>query len=142
MALKPQSLMSSTSMEGQAAHFVIQVTYHLERYNMARHRVGIDDPVPGTRQGPPQVVDRHGEPIRLTTYQKNALYRQAKAIKAEMQEKMCTRRETHKTDERTVNKMYHSEFARHDKMKYYHQAMTAIGADTRERDLNNYRRKG
>lgn len=109
---------------------------------MATRRLGMDDPVPGTHVGRPTVVNRHGEPVKLSTYQKNALYRQAKAIREDMQDRMCTRYETHRTDERTVRKMSESEFARHDKMKYYNQAMKALGADTRETDLNNYRRRG
>lgn len=109
---------------------------------MATRRVGLDDPVPGTHIGPPRIVNRHGEEIKLSTSQKNALYRQAKDIREKMVDRMCTRHETHRTDERTVRKMLHSEFANHDKMTYYNKAMKAVGAVGREVDLNNYRRRG
>lgn len=105
-------------------------------------KVGMDDPVPGTRSGHPQVVNKYGDPIKLSTYQKNMLYKKAREIKESMKDKMCTRFETHRTDERTVNKMLHSEFANHDKMKEHNQIMRALGADVREADLNNHRRRG
>jgi hypothetical protein len=109
---------------------------------MATRRVGMDDPVPGSRQGPPQVVNKHGDPIKLSSYQKNMIYKRAKELKEGMRGKMCTKFETHRTDERTVNKMLHSEFANHDKMREYNQSMKALGAQGKETDLNNYRRRG
>ena len=109
---------------------------------MSTRRLGMDDPVPGEHRGPPTVVNKYGEPIKLSSYQKNEMYRKAKEIKESMRDKMCTRNETHRVDERTVNKMLHSEFANHDKMKEHHQLMRAIGGSPREADLNNHRRKG
>lgn len=106
-----------------------------------RKRVGFDDPVPGTHVGRPTIVNRHGEPIQLTTQQKNALYRQAKRIKETLPDCLCTRRETHQSKGRAVQKMLHSEFRAHPKMEYMKKCMTAIGADPRECNPNNYRRR-
>ena len=105
-------------------------------------RTSMDGPVPWLRRGPPQVVNKHGEPIKLTGYQKDVLYKKAREIREDMKDKMCTRHETHRTDERTVAKMVGSEFANHDKMREYNQSMKALGAEGKETDLNNYRRKG
>jgi hypothetical protein len=108
---------------------------------MSSRRIDMDGPVPGSRDGRPQVVNKYGEPTKLSSYQKNALYRQAREIRERLHDNMCTRRETHQVDNKTVNKMIHSEFASHDKMREFKRTMQALGADPKDCDTERLRRR-
>ena len=88
------------------------------------------------------VVDKHGNPAKLSSYQKNEIYRRAKSLKERLSEKMCTKVEcSHATPER-VKKMLNSEFRAHHEMDYYTKSMQAIGADPKDADIERIRRRG
>lgn len=88
----------------------------------------------------PRVVDKHGTEIRLSSYQKNELYRKAKEAREQLRDSMCTRRETRNPNEQNVNKMVHE--MRNDARKVeYIKSMQAIGADPGDVDCERIRRK-
>jgi hypothetical protein len=97
-----------------------------------------EDPEP--RRGP-QVVNRHGDPIKLTTQQKNALYRQAKAIRETLPDRLVSRNETHHTEGHAIRKMLGSEFKAHGQIEYMKKCMKAIGADSKDYDTERLRRR-
>lgn len=90
----------------------------------------------------PQVVDKHGAPIKLSSYQKNEIYRRAKALKEKLSDTMCTRQECSRATPERVDKMLNSEFKAHKEMDYYTKSMQAIGADPKDADIERIRRKG
>ena len=89
----------------------------------------------------PIVTDRHGNPIRLTSYQKNEIYRRAKDLKVQLADKLCTRQECSKATPERVNKMLNSEFKVAPQMEYFKKSMQAIGADPKDIDVERIRRR-
>ena len=102
----------------------------------SEREVPIHDPRP-----PVRLVNREGRPITLTTQQKNALYRQAKAIRETLPDRLVSRNETHHTEGRAIQKMLGSEFKAHGQIKYMKECMKAIGADARDYDIERQRRR-
>lgn len=89
----------------------------------------------------PQVVDKRGNPITLTSYQKNEIYARAKRLKEDLRDKMCTRSECEHATPGNVNKMLNSEFKAAKEMEYYKKSMQAIGADVKDFDPEKIRRR-
>jgi hypothetical protein len=89
----------------------------------------------------PRVVDKRGNEIGLTSYQKNEIYRKAKELKATLPDKMCTKRECDNATPENVNKMLNSEFKASQQMDYYRKSMEAIGADKKDCDIEKLRRR-
>lgn len=90
---------------------------------------------------PPKVVDKHGHEIKLTSYQKNEIYRNAKRLKECLVDKLCTKSETEHATPRNVQKMLHSEFKAQKEVDTYVKSMQAIKADPRDWDSERLRRK-
>jgi hypothetical protein len=90
---------------------------------------------------PLRIVNRRGDPITLTTQQKNALYRQAKAIRESLPDRLVSRNETHHTEGRAIQKMLGSEFKAHGQIEYMKKCMKAIGADSKDYDTERLRRR-
>lgn len=100
-------------------------------------------PSKGDPTGRPQVVDRAGRPLKLSAYQKNSLYRQAKNLKRHISEGHCTKRECWDTDEHSVRKMkYEMSKLECHRRRTYHKAMTAIGANPHDCSVERLRRRG
>jgi hypothetical protein len=89
---------------------------------------------------PTQLVDGHKNPTKLSSWQKNSLYKKAKQIRAELGDILCTREECRVPNERNVRKMILSEFKHKKKVEEYRNCMTAIGADPKERSTERLRR--
>lgn len=89
----------------------------------------------------PKIVDRNGRPITLTSAQKNEIYRNAKRIKEQLSDKMCTRNECARATPENVNKMLNSEFKSSKQMDVYVKSMQAIGADPKDADVERIRRR-
>jgi len=88
----------------------------------------------------PVVKNQQGEQIKLSDYQKNALYNRAKELKGKLQEGLCTRDECNIPNERNVQKMLNSEFKIKKEVEEYKKCMKAIGADAREINIERIRR--
>jgi len=102
----------------------------------SEREVPVHDPRP-----PVRVVNRHGEPIKLTAWQKNSLYRQAKAIKERLPDRLVSRSETHHTEGHAIKKMLGSEFKEHGRIIHMVKCMKAIGADAKDYDTEQLRRR-
>lgn len=96
----------------------------------------IHDPRP-----PLRVVNKHGEQIKLTVQQQNALYRQAKEIRAQLPDRLVSKNDTHKTEGYAIKKMLGSEFKEHGRIEYMKKAMKAINADPKDYDTERMRRR-
>ena len=96
--------------------------------------------MPFTVGQPEKIVDEQGKECKLTSHQKNALYKQAKELKAKIKGSLCTRDECWDPNERNVNKMIKSEFKVSDKIDYFTKAMKAVGADAKDYDIERMRR--
>lgn len=89
----------------------------------------------------PRIVDRQGREVKLTTSQKNQIYRNAKNLGEALRDKMCTKRECSKATPERVNKMLNSEFRSGQQMETYKKSMQAIGADPKDCDVERLRRR-
>jgi len=96
--------------------------------------------MPFTVGQPERIVDERGNECKLTSRQKNALYKQAKELKAKIKGSLCTRDECWDPNERNVKKMINSEFKVSDKIDYFTKAMKAVGADAKDYDIERMRR--
>jgi len=86
------------------------------------------------------VVDKNKRPVTLTGRQKDILYNNAKRLRAELQDTMCTRRECENPTDHNVRKMAYGEMANAHKTKLYRQSMEAIGADPKDCSTERLRR--
>jgi hypothetical protein len=86
------------------------------------------------------IVDARGNRINLSTIQKNALYADAKRLKENIKDKLCSRDECNTPNDRNVNKMLRSEFTVKGQIEGFKKRMQAIGADPKEYDINRFRR--
>lgn len=89
----------------------------------------------------PKVVDKRGNPVALTSYQKNEIYRRAKGMKENLQDALCTRSECSRATPENVRKMLNSEFKANQKIEYYKKSMQAIGADPKDACVEKLRRR-
>lgn len=85
--------------------------------------------------------DTHGYPIKLTSNQKNMLYRKSKELKIKLKDRLCTNRECEKPTERNVNKMLNSEFTIKKDIGAYTKMMGNIGADPKDCSTEKLRRR-
>jgi hypothetical protein len=90
--------------------------------------------------GPLKILDAQKNPTRLSSFQKNSLYKKAKQLKTELSDILCTKTECDIPNEHNVNKMLHSEFKNKKKVEEFKNCMKAIGADSRDRDPEKLRR--
>ena len=88
-----------------------------------------------------EVKDKHGNKIKLNSRQKNVLYKQAREIKAGLPNSMCTRSETHRTDDHVVSKMLRSEFKEKGNIEKFQKIMKSLGADPKECNTERLRRR-
>jgi hypothetical protein len=88
-----------------------------------------------------KIVDKRGNEIKLSSYQKNEIYRRAKALKERLPDKLCTRSECAHATPENVNKMLKSEFRTSLATEYYIKSMKAIGADPKDCDIEKLRRR-
>lgn len=89
----------------------------------------------------PRVVDKNGMEIKLTSHQKNEIYRRAKDMKTQLADKLCTKRECSKATPERVDKMLNSEFKARQQTEVFVKSMQAIGADPRDCDIERLRRR-
>lgn len=115
----------------------------MPRINYKIDEQGYGESLPSIRDRKPQarVVDKSGRPQQLSSYQKNALYKQAREIKEKMKDGMCSKKQCWDTDERAIRKMQHSEMRMSPEIKKMKQNMKAIGADPRDFDPERVRRR-
>ena len=100
--------------------------------------IGVDKHTPKKKT---QIVDKHGRPQKLTSYQKNKIYERARELKAELKEKMLTHNECWNDSDHNVKNMVRREFPLKDKIAEYKRCMKAIGADPNDIDTEKIRRK-
>lgn len=82
-------------------------------------------------------IDKCGREIRPNSFIKNKMWHEAKQLREEIRDGMCTKTECWRPDERNVNKMIRREFPLKDKVERYKKFMRALGPD--EKDLNTER---
>ncbi len=86
------------------------------------------------------VLDDNGKKIeKITVQQKNEIYRQAKQIKEDLKDKLCTKNECNNPTDRNIRKMIYNEL-QNPQTRSYKLAMQAIGADPRDCNPENLRR--
>ena len=85
------------------------------------------------------VVDIHGNPIKLSSRQKNAIYAKAKKLKSEIKDSLCTFKECQNPSERNVQKMIHGEL-KNKNIEAFKKNMKAIGADPKDYNTEKLRR--
>lgn len=88
-----------------------------------------------------RIVNPKGQEIKLTSYQKNEIYRRAKAMKESLSDKLCTKRECRNATPENVKKMLNSEFKSSTQMDIYKKSMQVIGADEKDCDVERLRRR-
>jgi hypothetical protein len=76
---------------------------------------------------------------KLTPYQKNKLYKEAKQIREQLPDQLCTKSECWNPIDKNVQKMIHGEM-KNPKLKQYQVAMRAIGADPKDCETEQLRR--
>lgn len=90
---------------------------------------------------PVRITDKSGNPITLTPYQKQELYRQACQLRQEILDGMLTQNQCWTRNEYNTDLMVKREFPLTDKIKKYKKLMQAIGADPQDRLMETFRRK-
>ena len=88
-----------------------------------------------------QVVDTHKNPYKLSSYQKNALYKKAKEMKEHLRDALCTKNECNDPNDHNIKKMIHSEFKNKKKLQEYRTCMQAINADPKDCSTERLRRR-
>lgn len=86
------------------------------------------------------VVDIGGNPQRLSSYQKNSFYGQAKQLKGEIKEALCTKDECKNPTDRNINKMRRGEEAVKKKIEKFKKCMQIINASPKEYNVEKLRR--
>jgi len=87
------------------------------------------------------VVDDSGQPVTiLTPHNKNKMYAQAKALKEDIRNSLCTKSECWNPTEKNVKRMIHNEM-KNPKVQAYKMAMQAIGADPKDCAVEGLRRR-
>lgn len=76
---------------------------------------------------------------KLTAYQKNKLYKEAKNIREQLPDTLCTKSECWHPIDKNVKKMIHNEM-KNPKIQQYQVAMRAIGADPKDCGTERLRR--
>jgi hypothetical protein len=89
----------------------------------------------------PKIVDKFNNPTKLSSQQKNELYRKARDLKEQIAKGMCSIRETKQPTEKNINKMLNSEFKLGNKMIEFRKSMEAIGADPKDYETERLRRR-
>lgn len=89
----------------------------------------------------PRIVDKQGNTIKLTSFQKDALYAKAKTLREEVRGSLCTKSEARNPTAKNVDKMISSEFRNSPKMEEYRKTMQAIGADPGDSSIEKLRRE-
>ena len=92
-----------------------------------------------TMQG--DVVNKQGDRFNLSTYQRNELYRQARDLKSQIEEGLCSKQETRIANDKNVEKMLKSEFPLEHRIGKYKKIMRAIGADPKDYNTEKLRRR-
>lgn len=86
------------------------------------------------------VLDDNGKKIdKLTVWHKNKLYKQAKALKEELRDKMCTKSECWNPNDKNVQKMVRE--MRNPRIQAFKMAMSAMGAEPRDCNPELLRRR-
>ena len=81
-----------------------------------------------------------GKDRNLTQSQRNALYRQAKELKREIKDNICTRQETQVPSRENVRKFIGTDVRMKRKIKYFKDCLKAQGADKKDYDVEKLRR--
>lgn len=87
-----------------------------------------------------KIVNERKEPIKLTSYQKNEIYRNAKKLSEQLKDKMCSKRECEHPTQQNVRKMLLSEFKAKNDIEKFKNSMRAIGADLKDCSSERLRR--
>lgn len=88
-----------------------------------------------------KIVNERKEPITLTSCQKNEIYRNAKRLKEQLRDRMCSKRECEHPTEQNVRKMLLSEFKSQKDIETFKNSMKVIGADLRDCSPEKIRRR-
>ena len=86
------------------------------------------------------VLDDNGKKIdKITVYHKNKIYKQAKELRENLHNNMCTKSECWNPTDRNIQKMIKNEL-KNPHTRAYKMAMQAIGADPKDYDVEKLRR--
>ncbi len=88
-----------------------------------------------------KIVGPSGDPINLSNRQKNFIYSQAKALKGDIRDSMCTHTETMIPNEANVKKMHDREFKSSKNREKYNKMMRSIGADPKDCSTEELRKR-
>lgn len=88
-----------------------------------------------------KITDAGGHEVKLTTYQKNELYRQAKELRGQIRESRLTKDEHWNATPQNIKKFMEREGAPQitKKVEQFRNHMRAIGADIEDIKLPEYR---
>ena len=87
-----------------------------------------------------EIKNERGEQIKLTSYQKNALYKQAKDLERKIAPSLSSRKEMRSGSDRDVNKHIQQEQSTSNDQTKYRKIMRAIDSDPKDRNLERFRR--
>ena len=88
-----------------------------------------------------KLIDTAGNPVKLSSYQKNHFYKKAKEFKETIKGALLTEKECWNPSEHNVQKMLDREFRVKGHIDKLKQHMRAIGADPRDYDVEKIRRR-
>lgn len=105
-------------------------------------KVAYDNNFDAINWGPEKtrIVDEHNNPTKLSSRQKNVIYKKAKELKGELREALCTKTECFKPTEVNVRKMINSEMRVKHKVQLFKNSMKAIDADPRDFNVERIRK--
>jgi len=89
---------------------------------------------------PTRIVDGNKNPLKLSSRQKNGIYKKAKELKAELRDALCTKTECFKPTDANISKMINREMKVKDKIDKFKKSMKAIGADPRDYNIELFRK--
>lgn len=127
------------------ANFIIKSKTKNPNPEPKKHRIyykNVTGDEPIIKNPRPQVVNKQGEPIKLSAYQKNSLYRQAKNLAPHIKDTHCTKNQCWTVNDHNVRRMGY-EMSKSEKHKrwYFMKAMTALGADPKDCSVEKLRRR-
>lgn len=117
---------------------VMQKIANRGRQQLTEEEIGVDKHI---KKKPVQIVDKNGNPQKLSSYQKNKIYQRAQELKNQIHEGMLTKDECWKPTDHNCDKMAKREFPLKGKIAEYKRCMKAIGADPKDLDTERLRRK-
>ena len=87
-----------------------------------------------------QVRDKGGNQVKLSSYMKNKIYREAKELKQKIRDNMCTNNECWNPTQENIEKMAYREMKMNPDKQRFDALMGNLGADPKDKNLERLRR--